>query len=155
MTTTTGRSNRMHTQRILSTLERFLLLRANHDDRQIRRGISGKARCNYDTYVWELYYEGMFLLNVERDEEDNLTILVTIGGYLDKHMNATRTTRELTNGVLDLLESWGYISHSRMFVEDNHTYVRTGDTTVQLGLKQQYLTIKGAPNRNPKVVAVA
>jgi hypothetical protein len=142
MTTTLPgkRSNRMHTQRILVSLERFLLLAEDHDDRTIRQADSGKAHVNYDTTVWELYYDGMFLCNVEKTDR-GIQVLVTTGGYLDAKSNATRTTREFINGVLDHLEGWGLLSHSRMYVYNDCTYLRNGNTTIQMSLKQQYASL--------------
>lgn len=134
------RSNRMHTQRILVSLERFLLLAVDHDDRAIRRADSGKAHVNYDTVIWELYYDGMFICNVEKSDR-GIQVLVTTGGYLDGNGNPTRTTRELVNGVLDHLEGWGLLGHSRLYVYDDHTYLSNGDVTVQMGLRQQYAAL--------------
>jgi len=146
MTATTGRrSNKMHTQRILVSLERFLLLAIDHDDRAIRRADSGLAHVNYDTVIWELYYDGIFLCNVEKTDR-GIQVLVTTGGYLDAKGNATRTTREFINGVLDQLEGWGLVERSRLYVHDDYTYLASGGVTVQMGLRQQYASLPFTPS---------
>jgi hypothetical protein len=132
MTAAAGRrSNKMHTQRILVSLERFLLLAVDH--------------VNYDTVIWELYYDGMFLCNVEKTDR-GIQVLVTTGGYLDAKGNATRTTREFINGVLDHLEGWGLLEHSRLYVYDDYTYLTSGGVTVQMGLRQQYASLPFTPS---------
>lgn len=139
-----SRSNRMLTQRLINCLADFCLLAPDHDNRTIFKRQIGPLNINWDSFLFEAHYNGNLIMTFEKDEERNLTALLTTGSYHDGNGNPTSSTRELINGVMDALEAHGFMHYVRAYIEDGIGQLVVEDAVQPFNAAHPYVVIKGS-----------
>lgn len=139
-----SRSNRKVTQRMINCLADFCLLVPDHDNRTVFKRQIGPLNINWDSFVFEVYHSGNWIMTFEKDEERRLTAVLTTGAYHDSNGNPTSSTRELINGAMDALEAHDFMPYVRAYIEDGIGQLVIEDTVQQFNAAHPYTVIKGS-----------
>lgn len=113
-----SRSNRMLTQKVLLDLGIFF---SSENCNMLIKKIYGPIRVNYTSSLFEAHIKGNLVFAIDKTRKQ---MLVTNGGYFDKQGNPTASTKELLNGVFDCLEAYGFMSHCRVYTEDDQCLIK-------------------------------